>query len=177
MTAFIGFFFLILTGVLSWKDLLGVKSAFDTFIWFGAFIAMAEAMNNLGLTTWFGHQAAFYFGGMHWMSALLLIVLVYFYVHYFFASSTAHIGALYLPFLMVALQMGAPPLIAALILGYASNLFGGLTHYGFGSAPILFGAGFVGLKQWWGIGFCVSVVNLVIWLGIGSLWWSFLGST
>lgn len=173
-TALIGFVFLILTGVLKWQDLLSVKSAFDTFIWFGAFIAMADAMNSLGLTTWFGQFAASYFAGMHWSIALFLIILVYFYVHYFFASSTAHIGALYLPFLMVALQLGAPPLIAALVLAYASNLFGGLTHYGFGSAPILFGAGFVGLKQWWSIGFLVSLVNLVIWLGVGGVWWLWL---
>lgn len=173
-TALLGFIFLILTGVLNWKDLLGVKSAFDTFIWFGAFIAMADAMNALGLTSWFGQSAASYFTGMHWMGALFFIILVYFYVHYFFASSTAHIGALYLPFLMVTLQIGAPPLMSALILAYISNLFGGLTHYGFGSAPILFGAGFVSLKQWWKLGFLVSVCNLIIWLGVGSLWWLWL---
>lgn len=172
--ALLGFGFLILSGVLKWSDLLGVKSAFDTFIWFGAFIAMADAMSNLGLTTWFSNIAAGYLGNLHWTFGLLTVVLVYFYAHYFFASATAHIGALYLPFLMTALKLGAPPLIAALLLGYASNLFGGLTHYGFGSAPILFGAGFSNLKQWWKIGFCVSVINLVIWIGIGGLWWSWL---
>ena len=173
-TALLGFLFLILSGVLKWQDLLGVKSAFDTFIWFGAFIAMADAMNTLGLSSWFGQWASGYFVGMHWMHALFLIILVYFYVHYFFASSTAHIGALYLPFLMVALQIGAPPLITALLLAYLSNLFGGLTHYGFGSAPILFGAGFVELKQWWKVGFVVSICNLVIWLGTASVFWLWL---
>lgn len=170
--ALLGFVFLILSGVLKWQDLLGVKNAFDTFIWFGAFISMADAMNSLGLTTWFGGHAAYYLGSLNWIVGSLVIVLVYFYMHYFFASSTAHIGALYLPFLMAALQLGAPPLVTALMLGYMSNLFGGLTHYGFGSAPIIFGAGFVSLKQWWKIGLLMSVINLAIWLGVGSLWWS-----
>lgn len=162
-TALLGLTVLILTGVLKWQDLLGVKTAFDTFIWFGAFIAMGDAMNALGLTSWFGELAGSWFGNMHWSGALLLILVVYYYLHYFFASSTAHIGALYLPFLLVAIKVGAPALPAALALGYASNLMGGLTHYGFGSAPILFGAGFVGLKEWWRIGFYVSILNLSIW--------------
>ena len=63
----------------------------------------------------------------------------------------------------------------ALALAYVSNLFGGLTHYGFGSAPIFFGAGFVDLRKWWSVGFYVSLLNLIIWLGVGSLWWSLLG--
>ena len=40
---------------------------------------------------------------------------------------------------------------------------------------MLFGAGYVGLRAWWGIGAVVSVVNLAIWLGICGLWWKLLG--
>jgi DASS family divalent anion:Na+ symporter len=28
---------------------------------------------------------------------------------------------------------------------------------------------------WWRIGFIVSVINIVIWIGIGGLWWKAIG--
>lgn len=66
-------------------------------------------------------------------------------------------------------------MIAALSLGFFSNLFGGLTHYGCGPAPIFFGSGYVKITDWWKLGFFASVINIIIYLSIGSVWWSFLG--
>jgi DASS family divalent anion:Na+ symporter len=37
------------------------------------------------------------------------------------------------------------------------------------------GAGYVRLTDWWKLGAVVSVVNIVIWLGIGGVWWKVLG--
>lgn len=173
--AFLGFAILIITKILKWEELLSVKAAFDTFIWFGAFVAMADAMNSTGLTLWFGNNASFLMSGLHWIIAFFAIVFIYFYIHYFFASSTAHIGALYSPFLITALNLNIPAFPMALALAYASSLYGGLTHYGFGSAPILYGAGFVDLRTWWKIGFFVSILNFAIWICIGGLWWWWLG--
>ena len=99
------------------------------------------------------------------MGAFLGLSLVYFYSHYFFASNTAHVSAMYAPFLGVALVVGTPPLLAALVLAFFSNLFSSMTHYGTGPAPVLFGAGYVEVSDWWRLGFIVSLVNLVIWLG------------
>jgi divalent anion:Na+ symporter, DASS family len=172
--ALLGLAFLMLVGVIQWKDLLSLTSAWDTFIWFGAFVAMAEGLNYWGITKWFGTWVAQGLGNMPWSLSFIILLLIYFYAHYFFASSTAHVGALYLPFLLVALNLGAPPLMTALLFGYASNLFGGLTHYGFGSAPILFGSGFVSFQEWWRIGFIVSSVNLLIWISVGLFWWNWL---
>ncbi|CAM8886409.1 unnamed protein product [Rhodiola kirilowii] len=42
-------------------------------------------------------------------------------------------------------------------------------------SPVFYGAKYVPLAQWWGYGFIISVVNLVIWLGVGGAWWKFLG--
>ena len=30
-------------------------------------------------------------------------------------------------------------------------------------------------REWWRVGFVISVMNLVIWLGVGSLWWRLVG--
>lgn len=66
-------------------------------------------------------------------------------------------------------------MFAALALAFASNLFGGLTHYGSGPAPLYFGSHFVSVQEWWRSGFILSIVNLTIWLGLGSWWWYCLG--
>ena len=110
-----------------------------------------------------------------WMLAFLGLSLTYFYVHYFFASNTAHISSMYAPFLAMALAVGTPPLLAALVLAFFSSLYSSMTHYGTGSAPILFSTGFVELGDWWRIGALISVVNIFVWLGIGGLWWKILG--
>jgi len=58
---------------------------------------------------------------------------------------------------------------------YASTLGMSLTHYAAGMAPIYFGAGYIEQGTWWRIGFMVSVVNVIIWLGLGLVWWKALG--
>nr|GEX20968.1 dicarboxylate transporter 1, chloroplastic [Tanacetum cinerariifolium] len=87
----------------------------------------------------------------------------------------AHIGAMFTAFLSVASALGTPPLLGAMVLAFLSNLMGGLTHYGIGSAPVFYGANYVPLGKWWGYGFIISVVNIIIWLGVGGVWWKFLG--
>ena len=114
-------------------------------------------------------------GEGHWLPAFLGLSLIYFYVHYFFASNTAHVSAMYAPFLALAIAVGTPPVLAALVLAFFSNLFASMTHYGTAPAPILFGSGNVEIGDWWRLGALISVVNIVIWLGAGSLWWRLLG--
>lgn len=46
---------------------------------------------------------------------------------------TAHVGALYSAFLAMMLTAGVPAFIAALSLGFMSNLFGSITHFGKGA--------------------------------------------
>lgn len=82
---------------------------------------------------------------------------------------------MYAAFLTVAIAAGAPPMLAALILGFFGNLFGSLTHYGSGPAPIFFGAGYVSQGKWWTVGLIVSIINIVIWFGVGGVWWKVLG--
>lgn len=46
--AIAGLVVLLLTGVLSWDDCLGNKSAWNTFTWFAAVIAFATQLKSLG---------------------------------------------------------------------------------------------------------------------------------
>ena len=176
-TAFIGLTALILTGVLSWDDILKEKSAWDTIIWFGALIMMASYLNKLGLVSWFSDNIESLIGmtGVGWVGAVAILTLVYLYIHYFFASTTAHITALFAAFYAVGLSLGAPPMLYALILAAAGNIMMTLTHYATGTAPVIFNSGYVTLGAWWGIGAVMSVVNLVVWIGAGLVWWKLLG--
>lgn len=174
VTALAGISLLLLLRVLDWHDVLKEEHAWDTFIWFSSLITLASSLNKHGFTPWISEQVVKMVGGMGWMSAFLILLLIYFYAHYFFASNTAHVGAMYPAFLLVAIALGTPPMFAILALAFASNLCGGLTHYGSGPAPIFFGSGYVDVKNWWKLGAAVSVANLIIWIGLGSVWWKFL---
>ena len=166
---------ILITRVLTWSDLLGEKNAWDALIWFAPLIMMAGELNKRGVIQTLS-QSMFQFSRLlPWFLALLFLVAAYLYVHYGFASMTAHITALYPGFLFAALAAGAPPLVAALILAYFTNLNAGLTHYGTGSAPVYFGLGYLGQGTWWKIGFLVSILSLIIWAGIGMIWWRVIG--
>jgi DASS family divalent anion:Na+ symporter len=173
--AMIGLVILLMSGIMKWKDVIEETGAWDTFIWFATLVTLSSFLNKFGLTTWFSHWVVSHVSGFEWVIGFVLVSLIYFYSHYFFASNVAHIGAMYAPLLIVAIALGTPPELAALTLAFFSNLFGGLTHYGSGPAPILFGTGYVSVTTWWKIGFISSGVNIGIWMIIGGLWWKIIG--
>lgn len=174
-TAMIGLSILLLTGVLDWKDLIKQGQAWETYVWFGALVMMAGQLNTLGVMSWFTSHAMGLFAGLSWPMLFPLVLLLYVYSHYFFASSTAHVGAMYSAFLLLAIGAGTPPVLAAMGLAVASNLMGCLTHYGLAPGPILYGSGYVTMKEWWTLGFVISLIHLAIWSTVGSFWWAMLG--
>jgi DASS family divalent anion:Na+ symporter len=165
---------LLLTGVLKWKDVLEEKEAWNTLVWFAALVMMASYLNKLGFVTWFSQTIGKTVQNIDWVPAFLILCLVYFYSHYLFASNTAHVSSMYAPFLAVAVAVGTPAMLAALVLAFFSNLFSSMTHYGTGPAPVLFGSGYVDMGTWWRLGFFISVINIIIWMGAGGLWWKIL---
>jgi len=166
---------ILLAKVLTWDDLLDEKRAWDALIWFGPLVMMADQLNEIGVIKILSGKLFGLMAG--WPMGLVLFALVasYCYVHYSFASMTAHVTALYPGFLAAALAAGVPPMLAALPLAYFSNLNAAMTHYGTGSAPVFFNAGYVRQSDWWRYGFFISLLNLAIWMGIGPLWWKLIG--
>ena len=175
IAALIGLAILLLTSVLSWEDVIKEKDAWNTLMWFATLIMMAGALNTLGLTKWFSDYIQFHVENLHWLLAFSILALIYFYSHYFFASNVAHIGSMLSPFLMLAVALGTPPMMAALSLGFISSLYGGLAPYSCGPAAIYFASGYVKAGDWWKHGFYISVINIIIWIVIGCGWWSLLG--
>ena len=175
-TAFIGLSLLLLSGVLSWDDVLKEKSAWDTITWFAALVMMATFLNKLGLIAWFSDalKTGIEQTGMDWAGASALLLLVYLYAHYMFASTTAHITAMFAAFYGAGLALGAPPMVFGLMMAAASSLMMTLTHYATGTAPVVFGSGYTTLGEWWKTGFVMSVVNLLVFAIVGGIWWKVL---
>lgn len=166
---------ILIGGALTWKDVLEEKGAWDTLIWMGGLISLAGALDKVGFIPWFSKIVGATISGYSWEVALGILLFIYMYSHYAFASISAHVTAMYAAFLAVAIAAGAPPFLAALSMAFTSALFGGLTHYATGPAPIFFGSGYIPQGTWWKIGFIMSVINLIIFIGLGSIWWKVVG--
>lgn len=173
--ALIGLIGLLLTQVLTWDEIIKEKGAWNTLIWFSVLVMMASFLSSKGLTEWFSNWVVSNLEGFNWKQGFFILSFVYFFTHYFFASNVAHIGSMFAPFLFLSIAMGAPAGFAALLLSFYSSLFGGLTHYGCGPAPILYGAGYVKTGTWWKYGFIFGCLNFIIWMFVGGTWWKLLG--
>ena len=174
-TAFIGLVILLLTSVLTWEDVKSEKGAWDTIVWFSVLVMMASSLNELGFIGWFSDLVKVQIGGLSWQMAFPIIILVYFFSHYLFASATAHVAAMYAALLGVGVSLGVPGLLLAFMLGFVGSLYGTLTHYGHGPAPVFFGSGYVDLKSWWVKGLVTGLVLLLIYMVIGGLWMNIIG--
>jgi DASS family divalent anion:Na+ symporter len=158
--ALMGLAVLLVTRTLGWDQVTGERAAWDVFIWYGGLLKMGELLNETGVTRVFAETVGGMFVGLPWLTVLLLTLLVYFYAHYFFASITAHVLAMFPPFVILLTTVGVPPLLAVYSLMCLANLTAGLTHYGTTTGPILYSANYVTFAEWWRAGFVVSVVNL-----------------
>lgn len=175
IVALLGVAVMLAANVLEWQDVTEEKGAWDTLIWMGSVVALADYLAKMGFIAWFAKTVGAGVAGISWVPAIAVLMIAYMYAHYGFASLTAHITAMYAAFTAVAAAAGAPPMLAALAFAFLSNLCMSLTHYAAGPSPIFFNAGFMGQGTWWRLGFVCSVVNLVVWMGVGSAWWKVLG--
>jgi DASS family divalent anion:Na+ symporter len=166
----------LLTSVLTWDDVKAEKGAWDTIVWFAVLVMMASSLNRLGFIGWFSELVKGKMGGMDWHYAYPVIVIVYFFSHYIFASATAHVAAMYAALLGVGVSLGVPPMLLAMMLGFMGSIYGTLTHYGHGPAPVFFGSGYVELKSWWTYGLVIGILLLAVYLIVGTSWLSILGA-
>jgi DASS family divalent anion:Na+ symporter len=175
LVAMIGLVVLLVTGTMTWQAATSERAAWDVFVWYGGMLQMGELLNATGSTRVLAENVAGLFVGIPWQMVLVGMLIIFFYAHYFFASITAHMLAMFPPFVAVLIGIGVPPQLAVYSLLCLANLTAGLTHYGTTTGPILFGVGYVTRGEWWRVGFIVSVANLLIWLTAGFAWWKFLG--
>ncbi len=174
-TALIGLSILFITKTINFDDAISDKGAWHTFIWFATLVMLSGYLSKFGLMSVFGQYIKSILPQGNIPIAVAILFLLYFYIHYMFASATAHITVLFPTFLFVLISYGIPATIAALILGFLSILSSGITHFGLASAPIFFGANYMKIKDWWYVGFMCSVLYLLVFSTIGTLWWKAIG--
>ena len=175
IVAWIGVTLLALSGTQKWDDFVSNKNAWDTLIWVGGLLTMANALRDHGFVGWFADTVGGRLAGLPGIALVLVLALVYFYSMYFFSMLTAHIAAMVAAFFAIALGAGAPPLLTVAVLAYFSNLCASITNYSTGPVVIYFGLGYVSAPQWFRIGFVISLFHIAIWFSAGMLWWKILG--
>ena len=173
--ALIGVVILLISGAQSWKDMLENAAAWDTLIWLGGLLTMANLLLEYGFIGWFVEIIADSFSGFSGITAILILGIIYFYSMYAFSMLTGHIAAMAAPFLAVCLAVNGQPYIAAAVFAYFSCLCGCTTNYSSGPIIIYFGLGYVRAPKWFSVGFVVSLFHLFIWITVGLLWWKIIG--
>ncbi|MDD6407548.1 MAG: DASS family sodium-coupled anion symporter [Lactobacillus equicursoris] len=174
--AFLATALLLVTGVLTTKDMLGETGAWNVVIWFSILIFMANQLSAKGgVIPWMQTAIKSVIGGMSPVLVMAILVLVYFYSHYLFASGTAHVVAMYAPLLLIAKSAGIPVMFAAIMLGMTGAIFQSTTHYSCGPATALFAPGYVKQTDWWKMNFVLGLFYLVVYGIIGGLWMKLIG--
>ena len=136
LIAWIGVSILLITKTQDWNDIARNSQAWDTLVWLGGLLTMANMLKNLGMVDWFANEMQLVVSGLNGLTVVLVLALIYFYSMYFFSMLTAHIFALAAAFFIVALGAGAPVLLTIALIAYFSNLCACTTNYSTG--PVVF---------------------------------------
>lgn len=165
----------IMTGCLTWDDILKETTGWDILIWMGTLVGMAGLLGKLGIVSVFATFITDLLGPMDWRWGAFILTGVFVYSQYFFASGTARITALFTSLAAILVTLGAPVPYTILIFGLMNSPGCTLTHYSSGVTPIFFGSGFVPQGTWWKVGFAISVVNYILHFGFGTFGMWLLG--
>ncbi len=172
LVALIALTLMILTGVITWDDLLGHKQAWNVLFWFATLVTLADGLAKVGFLKWFATTSAAAMAGYSPTTIIVMLLVLFFVVHYLFASLTAHVTALLPVFLTTASAIpGVNMRSLAMLLCLSLGLMGIITPYATGPSPIYYGSGFVSRKDFWLQGFLFGAIFLaaLVFLGVPYL--------
>ena len=176
LTAILVVLLMVVSGVVSWDDVIGQKQAWNVLIWFGTLVTLAAGLSETGFVDWLAKAMAPTFTQLSLGAALAAIVGTFFLLHYFFASITAHTATLLPVFLGVALTIEAiSPTRWSLLLGYPLGLMGVLTFYSSGQSVIYYASGYISRRDFWVLGSVMGAMFLGVYLLLIPRWLAFLG--
>jgi L-tartrate/succinate antiporter len=162
---------MLVTGVMSWDDVIANKAAWNTLAWFATLVALAGGLSKVGFVKWFADGVASSMVGYTPFTAMIVLVLVFYFTHYLFASVTAHVTAL-LP-VMLAVGTTIPGLDMAqfaLLLCLTLGIMGMLTPYATGPSPVYYGSGYLPAKDYWVLGGIFGLIFIAAFLLVGMPW-------
>ncbi len=158
-----------------WENMIGHTEAWDTLVWLGGLLTMANALKQYGVIQFFSDRVSQELSLTNPLLVALALALLYFYSMYGFSMLTGHIIALAAAFFVLGQQAEAQPLLMIPLIAYLSTLCGCLTNYSTGPVIIYFNQGCIPPATWFRSGFLISIFHLAIWLGLGLPYWKWLG--
>ena len=168
--AFLGLGVLLVTEVLTLKEIARQGDVLATFIWFSALYTLSTQLDELGFMGFLGNRLAVRLDGFTPLVAGLVLVVAYVLLHYLFVSQTAHLLALFGVFLGVGMRLGVPVAPLAFLLLFATNFFSAITPQG-GSSNLLFAeSGYLTQSELYRLGALTTLFNLVVYLVVGLPW-------
>ncbi|MDR0842763.1 MAG: anion permease [Acidobacteriota bacterium] len=157
--------------VFSWNDFLKNTAAWNVLVWFATLVTLAEGLKNVGFLDWLSGRMQVYLAGLSPTAALIALVLAFYLLHYFFASTTAHVSALLALFIVIAQAIpGVDAYLATVLMMLSLGVMGILTPYGTGPSPVYFGSGYVKGPEFWRLGTIFGLVYLAVFLLIEIPW-------
>ncbi len=171
LVAMIAVSLMLVTGIISWEDVLHNAAAWNVLAWFATLVALADGLNRVGVVAWLGHGAATLLAGFPPLVVMTLLVALFFLMHYVFAGITAHAAAVAPVFMAAGAAIdGLPIRTFVMLLGFSLGIMGVLTPYATGPAPLYYGCGFIGRREFWRLGLLFGLLFLAALLGIGVPW-------
>lgn len=168
--AFMGLGVLLVTDVLSLRDIAEQGDTLTTFLWLAVLFALSGQLNELGFMSYAGERLASHMGGLSWPVTYVTLIALYVAIHYLFVSQSSHVLALLGVFLDVGVRGGVPLPLMAFGLLFASSYFSVITPQG-GSQNIIFAAsGYLRQRELYQMGLLVTLAFMAIFLLIGTPW-------
>jgi len=162
---------IVLTGIVTWDEVLGNRQAWNTLAWFATLVALAGGLAQVGFVAWFATKVGGLVAGVPPTAALVALVAAFFLSHYVFASVTAHATALLPVFLTVGAAVPGMPMKAlTLALCLTLGIMGILTPYATGPSPVYYGSGYLPSDDYWRLGAVFGAIYLAAMLLIGIPW-------
>lgn len=168
--AFGGLGILIATRVFSVEDFHSQGEALSTLIWFAILFALSTQLAEMGFMSAVANHFTSYLSGMSWFSVYTLLIVLYVTIHYFFVSQSAHLLALFGLFLSIGISAGVPGELMAMMLLFATNFNAIITPQGSSANAIYFSSGYITAREIYIYGGAVTLLNLLIYLVIGTPW-------
>lgn len=168
--AFGGLGVLMASRVFSVEDFRTQGEALSTLIWFAILFSMSTQLAEMGFMGAVANHFTGYLTGLSWGLVYLLLVIVYVLIHYLFVSQSAHLLALFGIFLSVGISAGVPGELMAMMLLFATNFNATITPQGSSCNAIYLSSGYIKARDIYIYGGAVTLLNLVIFLTIGTAW-------
>jgi len=150
---------LLVTRVVAFDEIVAEKSAWEVLFYFTSLLTLSSGLNEIGFIKWAAESFARPLAGLAPTTAMLLLVGLFFWIHYFFSSITSHAAAVLPVVLAVGTGItGLPVTTLTLLCLYSLGLMGVMSPYATGPAPMYFGSGFIGKRDFWKFGLIFGLV-------------------